>query len=58
MPSVNKEQEDLMRAVAHDPKLAAKTYVPQKVSREIMKEDPMPRPEPERSKRKKRYGAE
>lgn len=39
MPSKSPKQKKLMRAVAHDPKFAAKVGIPQKVGKEFERAD-------------------
>lgn len=39
MPSKTKKQHDLMEAVAHDPKFAAKAGIPQKVGKDFVDAD-------------------
>lgn len=54
MPSKSKAQENLMRAVAHSKKFAAKTGIPQKVGKDFEAADKAAgkRKLPERSRKK------
>ena len=60
MPAVSKAQNRLMQAAAHDPKVAKKTGVPQKVAKEYAAETKSTKGLPDRKGKKadpKKVGA-